>query len=135
MQEVFSDAGPLRQAKVLKGGRGLLRFVLAADASRCASEMQNREVSSRRCPATEIDLQSNRLSSADTFPWPGDQVCGKSVSLSLSGPDKAVVSTEKSAFEKPIAKLNPRLFRLVIRNLPFAVKESAIRAAFERFGR
>ena len=40
LEEAFGDGGPVKLAKILKGGRGMLSFVLAADASRCAAEMQ-----------------------------------------------------------------------------------------------
>ncbi len=64
------------------------------------------------------------------------QVNGQVVSLSLSGPHlQAPTTADGDGKKATAAKLNPRLFRLVVRNLPFAIKEAAVRGAFERFGR
>eukprot|EP00960_Hanusia_phi_P002372 68431-Hanusia_phi.AAC.2 len=64
----------------------------------------------------------------------GVKVKGKAVALSRDAKGGEKGGGDEHA-EGKHGKANPRLFRLVIRNLPFGIKEAAVRAAFERFGR
>jgi len=111
LEDAFSDAGPVRHIKVAKGGRATVHFVLAADAARCVKEMQG------------IELEGQPLKLAL-----GESAEG----AAASGGDAAPGGDNKPAPQ--YTKLNTRLFRLVIRNLPFGIKEAAVRSAFEAFG-
>ena len=47
----------------------------------------------------------------------------------------AYTGEEKQPLSVKQAPVNTRLFRLIIRNLPFGVKEAAVRSVFQDFGR
>lgn len=105
-----SDAGPVRHIKVAKGGKATVYFVLATDAARCVKDLQ------------------------------GLEIAGNPLKLMLGESEEAVTAAgaaDDKLSDKPLpqyTKLNTRLFRLVVRNLPFGIKEAAVRSAFEAFG-
>jgi nucleolar protein 4 len=107
-----SEAGPVRHIKVAKGGKATVHFVLATDAARCVAEMQGLEIAGTPLKLSlEQSKEAVRATVADAAAAKGD-----------------------SKSNKNYTKLNTRLFRLVIRNLPFGIKEAAVRSAFETFG-
>ena len=114
LEDAFSDAGPVRHIKVAKGGKATVHFVLATDAARCVKDLQG----------VEIDGSALRLSL-------GESAEGAASAVGGNAPDTARSDKPVSA---NFTKLNTRLFRLVIRNLPFGIKEAAVRSAFETFG-
>ena len=111
IEDVFSDAGPVRHIKVSKGGKATVHFVLATDAARCVKSMQG------------LEIAGNTLKLS----------LGESEDAAAVAPRSSAQGDDKPAF-KEYTKLNTRLFRLVIRNLPFGIKEAAVRSAFETFG-
>jgi nucleolar protein 4 len=129
LEEAFGDAGPVKLAKILKGGRGMLSFVLAADASRCVAEMQGTPV---RGAAVSISLGApsgeGGGSAADS------ERRGEPRGNTADESDAAGMAAAAAKPVKPGVKLNTRLFRIIVRNLPFGVKEAAVRGAFARFG-
>jgi len=108
---VLSNAGPVRHIKLSKGGKATVHFVLATDAVRCVKDMQGIEIA-----GTALTLSLGE--SAET--------------AAASAAANAAANADKPAPQ--YTKLNTRLFRLVIRNLPFGIKEAAVRSAFETFG-
>ena len=110
IEDAFSDAGPVRHIKVAKNGKATVHFVLAADAVRCVKELQG------------LELEGQPLKLA----------LGESAEAAAASGGSTAPSSDKPAPQ--YTKLNTRLFRLVIRNLPFGIKEAAVRSAFEAFG-
>jgi len=111
LEDAFSDAGPVRHIKVAKGGKATVHFVLATDAARCVKDMQGIEIA-----GTPLKLSLGE--SAET--------------AAASAAANVAANADKPAPQ--YTKLNTRLFRIVIRNLPFGIKEAAVRSAFETFG-
>ena len=112
IEDAFSDAGPVRHIKMGKG-KATVHFVLATDAARCVAEMQG----------VEIAGQPLKLVLAES---------AESAAASAGGDGERTGDSNKA--QPNYTKLNTRLFRLVIRNLPFGIKEAAVRSAFQRFG-
>lgn len=92
-----------------------MHFVLATDAARCVTDLQGLEVGGN---ALHLSLGESAAAGA---------VAGNST-------EAAAGEKTSSSANQNFTKLNTRLFRLVIRNLPFGIKEAAVRSAFETFG-
>ena len=108
----MSNLGTTRAIKVAKGGKATVHFVLATDAARCVTDLQGLEIGGN---ALHLSL-------------------GESATASAGSEKSAEAATTERPSSGNFTKLNTRLFRLVIRNLPFGIKEAAVRSAFETFG-
>jgi nucleolar protein 4 len=161
LEEHFSEAGPVRSAFVVKDratqqgrGFGFVTFALPEDAAQAVSTMGGSLFQGRRLA---LDLAKSGAEAAasghkrkappPTNPPPlgtvdstGDVAPDRSrisdaAPFSSTKSDAAPASSTKPAkVERPFRPVNPKLCRLIVRNLSFKSDEAALRTLFETQG-
>ena len=161
LEEHFSEAGPVRSAFVVKDratqqgrGFGFVTFALPEDAAQAVSTMGGSLFQGRRL---SLDLAKSGADAAasghkrkapppanppplGTVDSTGDVAPDSSripdtAPSSSTKPDAAPASSTKAAkVERAVRPLNPKLCRLIVRNLSFKSDEAALRTLFETQG-
>ena len=161
LEEHFSEAGPVRSAFVVKDratqqgrGFGFVTFALPEDAAQAVSTMGGSLFQGRRLA---LDLAKSSTDAAasghkrkapppanppplGTVDSTGDIAPDSSrisdaAPSSGTKPDAAPASSTKPAkAERPFRPVNPKLCRLIVRNLSFKSDEAALRTLFETQG-